>query len=103
MRTLNMVRELMTRLVGLTAPPQRKPPFVCGECERGSEHSLQWRTGRRSRGPRAVHGREPVETRLRLRPQGSVQTLGSDRRSFAPARHGEGLRAHIKHRLRTAT
>jgi hypothetical protein len=44
MRTLNMVRELMTRLVGLTAPPQRKPPFVCGECGRWQRCGLHRHT-----------------------------------------------------------
>ncbi len=31
MRTLNMVRELFTRLAGLSAPRRRRLPFVCGQ------------------------------------------------------------------------
>jgi hypothetical protein len=34
MRALNIVGEPFTRLAGLTAPRRRRPPFVCGECER---------------------------------------------------------------------
>lgn len=37
MRTLNMVRELITRLVGLTAPPQRKLRSSAGNASAGSD------------------------------------------------------------------